>query len=75
MQVYWDHAMEAVTQFTAAEALGKPPAEVYGFYRNEYVRRNHYDIIRNTPASYVMLCHLSRHHQEHPRLVCDVVSS
>lgn len=47
-QVYWDKGMEAITQFSASEALGQPPAVVFGFYRNEYVRRNHFDIIRNS---------------------------
>jgi hypothetical protein len=41
--------MELMTGYSAAEALGHAPIEVYGFYTNEYVRRSHFMFIKNAP--------------------------
>jgi hypothetical protein len=63
-QIYWNHVMELMTGYTAKEALGRPMVEVFGFFKNDYVRRSHFLFIKNTPKvkGCVVLCaHGCRH--------------
>jgi hypothetical protein len=48
-QIYWNHVMELMTGYAAKEALGRPMVEVFGFFKNDYVRRSHFLFIKNTP--------------------------
>lgn len=41
--------MELMTGYSAREALGRPMNEVFGFHRNEYVRRCHVSTLLNMP--------------------------
>jgi hypothetical protein len=49
MQIYWDRGMELATGYSAREAVGKDPVQVFGFERNELVRRSQFYMLKNTP--------------------------
>jgi hypothetical protein len=48
--------MEYMTGYTAAEALGRPPLEVYGFHGNIYVQKSYFHYMAVAPPPlYVMM--------------------
>jgi hypothetical protein len=56
VQVYWNHVMELVTGWSAKEAFGRATFDVYGFYRNTYVRQSYFYYLKNAPLPQYVLC-------------------
>jgi hypothetical protein len=41
--------MEAATGYSAREAIGKEPVELFGWHSSELVRRAHFTMLKHTP--------------------------